>query len=282
MKKISPKIKRTFYFLIGLLFIASAFNLFLLPHNIAAGGFSGLTTVINYVIPINIPVVIFVLNIPLFIIAIKVKGTRFTVTTIISTLLFSIMLELTSFLPVGTQDPLFASIFGGLFYGISSYFIILGETSSGGSDLLAKLLITKWKHFSIGKMYLIIDGIITILAMIVQGSIEAGLYAMTTIFVASMVTDSLISGFNYANLLYIITDKDPCLINESINCKISRGCTNIKGTGMYTNTEKNILFIASKPHEVHIIRECVESIDENAFIIVSSAKEIMGRGFNRL
>lgn len=274
--------KRFIYFLLANLCYALAINLFLVPHNIAAGGFVGVATVINYVVPIPIGLTIFLMNIPFFIIALKVKGVMYTVLTILSSSVYSMFIDLTAFLPVATENPLVAAIFGGVIYGFGAVLFMMANASSGGTDLVARLLVTKFKSMSIGKMFLVVDGSVAILSILVQKNLEAGLFAITTIFICSKVNDAIINGFDFASLFFIITEKDPSIIANTIMPRLTRGVTSLQGRGMFTGQDRNVLMVAVKKSETYKVKEIISQVDENAFVVVAQANEVLGGGFKEV
>ena len=195
---------------------------------------------------------------------------------------YSTIVDVLAFLPSVTDDKLVAVICGGILYGVAASFSVKAQISAGGTDLLAKLIITKFRHVSLGTLLLLIDGSIVCLAMVVYGEIEAGIYAILAIAVTSIVTDKINSGFNKADMFYIFANKNMDKIAHAILYDMERGATCLTGTGMYAGAERKILLVVVKPNEMPRLKAIVHKYDPSAFIILTSAFEIIGEGFEDL
>lgn len=280
--KIGIQPKQILYLLAANLFYALALDLFYVHNGIAAGGLAGIGTVLNSLFSLPVGAVVFVLNIPICIWGLKIKGKRYIITSLIAVALYSFIVDILSFLPSVTDDKLVAVICGGLLYGVAASFSVKAQISAGGTDLLAKLVITKLKSLSLGTLLLMIDGSIVVLAMLAYGDIGAGIYALLAIAVGSIVTDKINSGFNRADMFYIFVNQNLDKISEAILYDMGRGATLIEATGMYGKTDKNILLVVVKPNEMPKLKSIVQKYDPTAFIILSSAFEIIGEGFEHL
>ncbi len=283
MKKLSEKTgikkEQILYLLLADVFYAMALNLFYVGNKIAAGGFAGLATVINSFIPIPIGIAVFIMTIPLVIVAWKVKGAAYTLMALATTGVYSLIVDLLSFLPTVTDDKLVAVVCGGIFYGLGASMAIKAHMSSGGTDLLGKVLITKFRTLSIGTIQMAIDGTIVIIAAIAFRDIGAAIYAILAIGVCAVVTDLMNKGFNRAQMFLIFCDKNQQEISDAILFKMGRGATAFKGVGQYSNSEKDILMVVVKPNETHILKSIVQQLDPTAFMVLVSANEIIGEGF---
>lgn len=279
MEKVGVTPKRIVYLLIADLLYALSLNLFYVPHNIAAGGLAGIATAINSIAPVPIGILMFLMNLPICLWGIKVKGVRFVALSMIAMGIYSAFVDILSFLPSLTEDRLVAVICGGIIYGLAASCTIKAQISSGGTDLLAKLIITKIKTMSLGSLYMCIDGCVVVFAIFMYGEIEAGIYAILAIAICSLVTDKLNSGFNKADVFYIFANENIGLISKAIMEDLGRGVTALNGTGMYLNTDRQILFVVVKPNEVPKLKEIVRQYDPSAFIVLASASEIIGNGF---
>lgn len=267
------------YFLAGNLLYALALDLFFLENNIAAGGFAGIATVINYIIPIPVGVVVFLMNIPFLIWSYFAKGWPYTAKTLLSSVVYSALVDLLAFLPTVTHDLLAASIFGGILYGLGAVAMLRADASGGGTDLVARLLLLKFRNLSLGKMFMIVDGLTIVFALVVYRNLELAIYAITAICVCSLCTDKVIAGFNYASLCYIITEKDPREMANGIFERLHRTATLQNGVGLYKNTDKNILMVVVKPRELYILQDLIRAFDSNAFVVEVRASEVHGGGF---
>lgn len=280
--KIGVQPKQIFYLLIADVLYSLALDLFYVHNGIAAGGLAGIGTVLNNLFALPVGVVVFVMNIPICLWGLKIKGKKFIITSMLATMLYSVVVDLLSFLPSLTDDKLVAVICGGILYGTAASFSVKAGISSGGTDLLAKLIITKLKALSLGTLLMIIDGSIVVLAMIAYRNVGAGIYALLAIAVTAMVTDKINSGFNKADMFYIFVDKNLDKISDAILYDLGRGTTLIEGTGMYSGMGKKILLTVVKPNEMPKLKNIVHKYDPTAFIILTSAFEIIGNGFENL
>ncbi|NMA93523.1 MAG: YitT family protein [Clostridiales bacterium] len=276
-KKLRKAVSQAAYFLAGNLLYALALNLFFIENNIAAGGFAGIATIINYVVPIHVGLFVFIMNVPFLIWAGLSKGWSYTAKTLLGSVVYSGMVDLLSFLPTITDNLLAASIFGGVLYGVGAVALLKANASCGGTDLVARLI--KFRGISLGRMFLIVDGFTILLAITVYKDLELAVYAMTALFVCSVCTDRIIAGFNDANLCYIITEKDPRIMADAIFHRLHRTATLQKGTGLYKNTDKNILLAVVRPREIYILKDLISEFDKKAFVIEVHAKEVHGGGF---
>ncbi|MGF6376648.1 uncharacterized membrane-anchored protein YitT (DUF2179 family) [Clostridiales Family XIII bacterium PM5-7] len=280
MKKISWK--QVMYLILANVGYALALNLFYVNNSIAAGGLAGIGTVLNHFMGAPIGVTVFILNIPIVIWGATVKGKRYVLVSLVAIAAYSFIVDSLSFLPCLTDDKLVAVVCGGILYGTAAALSIKARISTGGTDLLAKLLITKFKTLSIGQLLMFIDGAIVILAMIAYNNIESGIYSILAIGVASIVTDKLNSGFNRAIVFHIFVNENLEAIEHDILYQMGRGATILNGVGMYSKTSRNILFVVVTPPEIPKLKYIVQKNDPSAFIVLSSASEIIGNGFENV
>ncbi len=268
----------TLVFILSGIAFSVAVNCFLSKNNILNGGFTGIATVLNYLLNIPIGTTIFVMNIPLFIIAFKKLGARFVKRTVWATLITSTLIDIGVMLPVYKNDLLLSSIFGGALVGISLGIIFVRNATTGGVDIIAKLIQIKYSHISIGKSILIFDAVIIILGGIVYQNVESMLYAAVVIFVSAQVLDYIIYGVSRGTMIMIITDKSEEICNMIIN-DFKRGVTVLKGQGGYSKQEKTVLLCACLDNQTQKFIKKIKSADENAFFIVTQSKQILGEGF---
>ncbi len=282
--KLSAKViillKQSLFLFVADIGYALALNLFYVQNNIAAGGLAGVATVLNYYFCWPIGLTVLIMTLPIAVAGIKIKGKTYVFMAILTTLIYSLVVDVLSFLPCITDDKIVAVVFGGIIYGSSSALSIKARMSTGGTDLLAKIIITKARRFSIGTLYMIIDGTIVLFAMFAYNDISAGIYAIMAIAMSSIVTDKLTSGFNRAQMFYIFTDKNADKITNAILSDMNRGVTSINGTGKFSNSEKEILLAVVKPCETPILKDLVHRLDPKAFVVLVPANEIIGNGFD--
>ncbi len=271
------------YFIIicGAVVYAISVVMFTSPNNVAPGGMTGIATMLNYLFGLPIGTMLFVTNIPLFIWGAVENGFSFLTKTIIGTALVSVAIDvLTPIVPAYTGDVLLASIFGGILNGIGLGLIFYRGGSTGGTDIVAINLHKHMPYISTGSIILVADLVILVMVYFVYGSIESVMYALTAIFVSIKVIDTISYGTSRGNgkLMFIITDSYD-LVKTSILNTIKRGVTLLDGEGAYSGEHKKIIMCAAHSRQVHKITTEVKRIDPNAFIIVTTAGAIRGRGF---
>lgn len=265
---------------IGAFIFSFGIAMFTSPNNIAPGGVSGIGTMLNHLFNIPIGSVIIAVNIPLFIFSFKKFGRSFFKKSLFATFLTSSLIDILPFILEKhyVYSPLLASIFGGVSIGVGVGIIFLRGGTTGGADILAKLIRLKYPHFSLGTLVFIIDAIIVISTLFVYGSIEALLYSTVSFFVTSRAVDAIIFGAARSKMLLIITTK-PQEISKRIMNDVEHGVTLIPSFGGYTNEEKTILLSVVRPNEVAEINKIVKEIDCSAFTVITESNEVFGYGF---
>jgi len=280
-KKIYAKSTDLLLWLVGTVMYALGVNVFATPNNIAQGGFTGLGIILNYIWNLPVGATIFVLNVPLFIISAKKFGKAFIIKTVLVTGLISVVIDISkSFLPIYTGDRFLASLFCGVLIGGGLALIFLRGATSGGTDILAKLLRLRWPHLSIGRVILGVDLIVIALSGIVFQSLESSLYALIAIYTSTRVIDIIIYGSGNGKVLLTVTKKSD-EITRAVTQKLQRGVTVLQVKGGYTNEQKNMVICAVRSSEVSKLNSIIREADENAFTIISEAGEILGEGFGQ-
>lgn len=270
----------TFIFIIGGVLYSVAINCFLSRNNILNGGFTGIATILNYLWDLPIGTVLFLMNIPLFIIAFKKLGARFVLRTMWATLINSTFIDIGVFLPVYQNDLLLSSLFGGALVGLALGIIFIRNATTGGVDIIAKLIKLKNPQISIGQSILIFDAVIVILGGIIYRNFESMLYASVVIFVSAQVLDYVIFGVSRGAMILIISEQSEKLRKMIIN-DLDRGVTILKAQGGYSKADKDVLLCACFDNQTHKLIKKIKSADENAFFIVTQSKQILGNGFMR-
>ncbi len=275
MKKI---MKEYSLFILGSIIAAMGTSLFLLPNQLSSGGFSGIATILYYLFNIQMGTTIIILNIPVFILAFIREGKQFVAKTIVATFVFSEAINFfEKFEPV-TNDKILASVYGGIIIGIGLALVFKGRSSTGGTDLIANIIVTYNNEVSIGNVLQILDIFVVVLNIIFLGEIEIGLYSAIAIFLINKMLDLIFEGINFSKMIYIISNEFEA-ISEVINQEIKRGATGLYGKGMYTNEEKMIVMCVAKRKHIIKIKEISKQIDPNAFVIITDAREVYGLGF---
>ena len=266
-------------FIAGGLLSAVAIDCFTAPNKIAAGGVTGIATILNYLFGLPIGTMIIVINIPLFAVALRYLGKSFVFNSILATAIVSFSVDfLKPFLPVYTGDRMLAALFGGVIYGAGIGLILMHSGTTGGTELLGKLIQIKSPYIPLGRLIIIIDFVIVVLSTLVYASIESGLYALILIFVISKVVNTMMYGLEEGILVLIITDKNE-RIAEEIFCKIQRGVTYIKTRGAYTDKSRDALMVAISSSEFSKLNTVINEIDRDAFTIVLPSSQVLGNGF---
>ena len=263
---------------VGSVIYAAAVSLFLDPNGIVPGGFTGLAMILGEFVPIPTGTFTLILNIPLLVIGIFVFGLRFLGTTIYSVAASSIMIDV--LMPFGplTDNLMLASLAGGALMAIGLELVLLQGATTGGTDIVVKLLRRKFRAVSAGRFFLISDGAIVLLSMLVFKNIDAGLYAAVTIIVSSSIMDMIIYGRDQAKLVIIVSDK-----NEEIADRILKdldvGATFLQGSGAYSGSDKKIIMCVVKKWTLPQLMKIVKAVDEKSFSIISTANEVFGEGY---
>lgn len=251
----------------------------LIPLKLTTGGFNGIAMLLYHIFEIPTYLVSLFLNIPLFLFALKSLGVKYSVRTLLSMLSLSAMLGLAANWEPLTTDLILASVFGSIIIGIGIALAIKGESTTGGTDLLAKLIQQKNKHLNLGELLLIIDGLIIAIAAFTFESIEIAMYSGIAVFVMSKVIDFILEGGKYAKAMFIISEKYD-EISKYIMKDVNRGVTLLDGKGAFSGKDKNIIFCIANKREVPKIKEKIKEIDNSSFVVVTTVSEAIGEGFS--
>ena len=270
----------TFIFIVGGVLYSIAINCFLSKNNILNGGFTGIATILNYLWDLPIGTVIFIMNIPLFIIAFKKLGVRFVLRTVWATLINSVLIDIGVVLPVYQNDLLLSSLFGGALVGLALGIIFIRNATTGGVDIIAKLVKLKNPQISIVQSILVFDAVVVILGGLIYKNFESMLYASIVIFVSAQVLDYVIFGVSRGAMILIISEQSEKIRNMILD-DLDRGVTILKAQGGYSKADKDVLLCACFDNQTHKLIKKIKSADENAFFIVTQSKQILGNGFMR-
>ena len=269
--------KKWLIILLGIFLMSISLTQFLEPYAIVIGGATGIGIIFKQLFNIPLSLTNIVVNIPLFILAIKIKGFSFVRDTLIATILLSIMLEITAFIPEIKTDIILTAIFGGLLNGIGVGLILRGNTTTGGSDLLAVILHHFYPHIPTARIMLILDILIVVAGIFALG-ITPALYAIVAIYIMGKIIDIFFEGINFTKLMIIVSNKSE-EIAKQIDKKVARGSTGLYGKGMYTNENKLILMCAAYRKDVARIKIIAKEIDPKSFIVITNSREVVGQGF---
>ncbi len=266
--------------IVGCFIMACGTSLFLLPNKLSTGGFSGIATIAYFILNLPMGITILVLNIPLFIIGYLRLGKIFFSKTIIGTLLLSVFIDLLEKAPPLTHNQFLASVYGGIVVGIGSAINLKAMASTGGSDLLAYIIRSFKPYYQTSTLIIGIDTVIVALNVFFLRNIEIGLYSAIAIFLMGKMIDLVFEGVNFTKIILIISDKYE-QIAKKVEKTIERGSTAIYAKGMYKKEDKMMLLCVASRNEVSKIKQLATNIDENAFIIITNARETWGEGFRK-
>jgi len=279
---------------IGAFILAVGFVFFITPHKIVPGGVYGIAIVVHFLTkgmfsfwPDGFPIGLFglILNIPLTIAGIKILGPKFGVKTVIGFVLSSVFMDLITYLRVDGDAPLvpdvlLSCVFGGVLIGFALGLIFKSRATSGGSDIIAMIL-AKYTGAQLGQLMIYVDSAIVLFGLAAFGDWQIPLYSWIVIFITGKAIDITLEGANYNKALLIISDKHE-EIREKILVDLERGGTYLKGNGLFTNEEKQIIYTVVSRREVAILERFISQIDPNAFITIMDTREILGEGFQSL
>jgi len=273
------ELKNYLIIMVGITILAIGINVYYSPQHLVTGGISGLAIILDYVFSIPLWLTNVIVNIPLFIVGIKIKGMDFAKKSIFGAAYVSVALWYTSFIPPVQSDLLISSVFGGLFIGTGVGLVLRSSASTGGTDLLAIIIKHYLKKVPINQIMMCIDGMIILVGLFVFG-VEKAMYALISIFIVSKVVNTLVEGVNYSKEVHIISEKSNEIAQELMR-HLNRGITSINGKGVYTGKSKDILYIVCSTEELIELQRIVKEVDKEAFIIINDVREVVGRGFTQ-
>lgn len=264
--------------IVGTALVAMSTSLFLLPNQLSSGGFSGIATIVYYLLKIPLGTTVLVLNIPLFIMSLIKNGKHFFLNAITGTVGLSVFLNIFEKIKPITTDRFLACIYGGIIAGIGTAIILKANASTGGTDLLTQITKAYKPNIKISNLLVVLDTIIVAMNVIFFKELEIGLYSAITIYVMGKMLDIFFEGIDFAKMIYIISPQNE-EIAKQIGEKIRRGSTSLYGKGMYKKMDKEVLLCVASRGEVREIRKIVKEIDKNAFVVITNAREVFGEGF---
>lgn len=278
------------YLILGSIIFAVADIWFVVPYKLAPGGVYGIATVLNTMFGWKISYCTFAMEIPLVIVGTMILGPRFGVKTIVSifTILLTVWVMETYISPDYAKviaDPMLNTVVAGVFYGISIGLIFKSRATSGGSDIIA-MIFAKYTKISLGRLVMIVDGLIVLFTLIQPtetGTIgwEFAIYSLIIIYIEGQIIDMIIGGANYNKTVMIISDKYKDIASKISN-DLKRGATIFQGEGAYQGKQRTMVYSVMSRRELEILKSYIKEVDENAFLNVTEANEILGNGFKSL
>ena len=270
------------YFMITLAsaIYAVGFNWFYVPNDIAFGGITGVGQIINAILPwAPIGTVVIILNIPLFILGWRLLGGHLLLSSLYAMAVSSVFIDIiNSIWTFEAMDPMLACVFGGVLMGASLGMVFQQGATTGGTDLIARLLKLKITWLPMGKLLIATDMVVIVASAIAFGSVYSALYGVVALYIAGIVMDRMLYGLDSAKVAYIISDRFREIAGALVN-DLDRGVTILQGQGGYSGAEKKVLMCAFKQRQIVSIKKMVKELDPSAFIIVCDAHEVLGDGF---
>lgn len=282
-KKSQTIIKEYLMIAAGTALIAFAVASIYDPSGFVTGGFSGLAIIVKQLtenlVPGGVPLALtnLVLNIPVFFIAIRLKGWNYIVKTLFGTVMLSFWLGSLPVIPLAEGDLLLTALYGGVIMGVGIGLVFLSQATTGGTDLIAAILQHFWRHYSIADIMQVLDAVIVLAGAYLFG-IQMALYAVISIYLVSKVSDGIIEGLKFSKAAFIITRK-PEELSQLLMERLNRGVTGLFAKGMYSGEEKNMLFCVVSRKEIVQLKELTLTLDPDAFVIVTDVREVLGEGF---
>ena len=269
--------------IIGCAIYAVGFLLFMFPPSIVSGGIVGISMSINHFTRWPVGVMTIIMNIPLFVVAWRYFGLDFLIGSLVGMALSSAFVDLFALTGISlTNDPMLASIIGGVVKGFGLGVVYFVGATTGGVDIVAKFLRRKNPHINFGTLILIIDVVIVAAYAVILNKYESAMYSVVAMFVVSKVIDLVLYGIDNSCICYIISDKSQELIDDIISGTMHRGVTILKGEGAYSHQQKQVIMCVIKRTQIAELRKLIRIVDERAFFIVTDAKNVFGNGFENI
>lgn len=281
MKKLLPHVFWVIKIVFGTAIFALGMDLFLFPNDLTAGGVSGIALIIHHLFGFGtIGMITTLINLPLFFIGGKKIGFRFFIGSLIGMASLSAFIDLFAFFPPIETEPLLGAIYGGVLCGLGAGIVFMSQASTGGSDIIVRLLKQKYRHLPLGHITISFDFVVATLTGIVFQDITRALYSLIAIFVTGQVIDAVIYRFDYSKVALIVSKHYEEIAN-GIGTKIDRGATYLYGQGYYSHDDTKVVLTAVKKNQLSDLIDLVVSIDPDAFIIIQEAHQVLGNRFKQ-
>ena len=264
---------------LGCVIGAAAYPTFLVPNEIAPGGLTGVATILNHLFKWPVGTVSLILNIPLFIVGYRAMGKVFVFRCFVATVLFSALIDILPLKPV-SEDPLLGTLFGGVVLGIGLGLILRGGATTGGTDMIARMVHRRFPFITVGVFLFAIDCVVVLAAAVFIGA-EQALYALINIFVCSKVIDTVMMGFAGNKACFIMTPNWDKVSARLMN-EVGRGVTYLEAKGAYSGKQQPVVLCVASRQEVSAVKRIIREEDEKAFVFITEAHEALGEGFSRL
>ena len=266
---------------VGCVLFSIGFAFFLEPNNVNAGGITGLAMIVVHLLDFGtVGLFTMLINLPLFVVSGIKIGKKFFVGSLVGLTLSSVLLDALAVVPHPVIEPLVAALYGGLLCGIGLGIVFGAGASTGGSDIVVRLLKLKYENVPIGTIGIIFDAVVVVLTGLVFWDISKALYSGVTIFVCGQVIDAVVYRFDYSKVALIIT-KEHEEIARQIDLRLDRGATYLNGEGSFNRQDMKIVLSVVKKQQVAELKRLVMEIDPAAFVVVQDAHQVLGEGFSR-
>lgn len=266
---------------VGCAVFALGFNLFLFPNGLNAGGISGLATVFVHLTDLgSVGLITAILNLPLFLVAGLKIGRKFFVTSLMGMALSAVFIDLFALIPTLVTEPLVGALYGGMLCGSGLGLVFAQGASTGGSDIVVRLLKRKWQNVPIGTISFCFDLAVVALTGIVYRDFVMALYCGVAIFITGQMIDAFVYRFDYSKVVLVITPRYEA-VADGISRELERGVTYLEGQGYYSGADTKVVLCVVKKQQLAELKALVVAIDPNAFIIVQEAHQVLGDGFHR-
>ena len=266
-----------FQIVLGSLIGAAAYPLFMTPNKIAPGGLTGVAIILNSLLGLPVGVTTLALNVPLFVIGYRTMGRVFAFRSLLATVLFSLLIDILPLQPM-TMDPLLATLYGGILLGVGLGLILRGGATTGGTDMVARMVHHRFPAITVGAFLFAIDCVVVLTAGVLIGTSEA-MYALINIFLSARMIDLVMVGFS-GNKACIVISPAWERIKERIMAEMDRGVTQLEARGGYTGESRPTLLCVVSRMEVTAVKRIIREEDDQAFVIVVEANEAIGEGFS--
>ena len=265
---------------VGSILFGLAFDMFFISNQVAMGGITGLAQVINVLVPqLSVGLLSILLNVPLFLAGWKFIGFHLLASSLFSMVVSSLAIDgIAALYTFPPMDPMLASVCGGALMGVGLGLVFAKGATTGGTDLIARLLKLRFGHLPMGTLVMAVDLVVIALAALAFHSLSSALYGLVSLYISSLVIDRVLYGLDNAKVAYIISDR-PQEIIRSISTELDRGVTILRGAGAWSGEAKDVLMCAFKQRQIVAIKQTVKELDPEAFLIVCDAHEVLGHGF---
>lgn len=268
------------YTVVGSALFALGFALFLVPNNINTGGVSGFAMILRKLLGFgSVGAITMAINIPLFLLGGAKIGKRFFWGSLIGMVVSSVMIDVFGYIPVSPCETMIGALYGGVLCGAGLGMVFVAGASTGGSDIMVRLLKKKYRNVPIGRISIMFDATVVLLTGLVFQDISKALYSGIVVFVCGQVIDAVVYRFDYSRVALIISKEHEAIV-KAIDQKLERGATYLHGAGSYTRRDMEVILTVVRKGQLAELKELVMDVDPNAFVIVQEAHQVLGDGFS--